>query len=259
MFHRVACVEEDTDALQFLWWSEGIDKPPSDHKIMVHLFGKANSPRMTAWALRRTATDSRTEFSKDVCKIVSKNFYVDDCLFSVPTTELAIKPSLQLIQLLRKGNFHLTKSVSNVKEVLAAIPAEERTIKNLDLDKLPIKRALGLQWDIEMDTFGVKLSLSPKQLNDETRRGCLLTISSTFNPLGIVGTVLLPAKRVMQKTWQLKVHWDERLPEDLLKGWRKWKEELALLNHVNIACCYFCGSCSTNASFQLHHFSDASD
>lgn len=104
-----------------------------------------------------------------MCKIVSKNFFVDDCLFSVPTTELAIKPSLQLIKLLRKGNFHLTKSVSNVKEVLAAIPAEERTIKNLDLDKPPIKRALGLQWDIEMDTFGVKLSLSPKQLNDETR------------------------------------------------------------------------------------------
>jgi len=79
-----------------------------------------------------------------VCDIVSKNFYVDDCLFSVPTSERAIKASLQLTPLLKKGNFRLTKFVSNIKEVLAAIPAEERTVKNLDLDKLPIERALGL-------------------------------------------------------------------------------------------------------------------
>ncbi|XP_022782764.1 uncharacterized protein LOC111323635 [Stylophora pistillata] len=91
-----------------------------------------------------------------VCEVVSKNFYVDDCLFSVPIRERAIKVSLQLIQLLRKGNFRLTKFVSNGKEVLSAIPAEGRTVKSLDLDKLPIERALGLQWDTETDTFGVK-------------------------------------------------------------------------------------------------------
>ena len=259
MFHRVACARDDADALRFLWWSEGMDEPPSDHRMTVHLFGKADSPCIAAYALQRTASDNRTDFSKEVCDVVSKNFYVDDCLFSVPTTERAIKSSLQVIQLLKKGNFRLTKFVSNAKEVLAAIPAEERTIKNLDLDKLPIERALGLQWDTETDTFGVKVSLSPKQLDDDTRRGCLLTISSTFDPLGMIGPVLLPAKRVMQKTWQLKLHWDEKLPEDLLKGWKKWKEELVLLNHVNVPRCYFPGGCSTNASFQLHHFSDASE
>jgi len=45
----------------------------------------------------------------------------------------------------------------------------------------------------------------------------------------MTGTVLLPAKRLMQKTWQLKLHWDEKLPENLLKGWKKWREELVLL------------------------------
>ena len=64
--------------------------------------------------------------------------------------------------MLKKGNFRLTKFVSNVKEVLAAIPTEERTIKNLDLDKLAIVRALGLQWDTETDTFRVKVLLVAK-------------------------------------------------------------------------------------------------
>ena len=86
-----------------------------------------------------------------------------------------------------KGNFHLTKFVSNDRNVLAVIPAEERTIKNLDLDKLPIERALGLQWDIETDTFGVKVSLLPKPFDDDARRGCLSTLSYTFDLLGILG------------------------------------------------------------------------
>ena len=45
------------------------------------------------------------------------------------------------MRMLRKGNFRLTNFISNDKDVLAAIPAEERSVKNLDLDKLPIERA----------------------------------------------------------------------------------------------------------------------
>ena len=258
MFHRVACREEDTDALRFLWWSGGLNDPPSDHKMTVHLFGKADSPCIAAWALQRTASDNEADFDEEVSRAVSRNFYVDDCLFSVPEKEQAIRSSLQLRQLLRRGNFRLTKFVSNEKDVLAAIPAEERTIKNLDLDKFPIERALGLQWDIQHDTFGVKVSIPTKQL-ENSRRGCLSLISSTFDPFGMVAPVLLPAKRVMQKTWQLKLQWDDELPRDLLEGWKKWKEDLPLLNQAIIPRCYFDNGCSTDASFQLHHFSDASE
>ena len=93
--------------------------------------------------------------------------------------------------------------MSYVKQVLAAIPAKERTVKNLDLDKLPIERALGQQWDTETDSLGGKVSPLPKQLNDDTRPGCLSTMSSMFDALGMIGPVLLPAKRVLQRNWQL--------------------------------------------------------
>ena len=163
------------------------------------------------------------------------------------------------MRMLRKGNFRLTKFISNDKDVLAAIPAEERTIKNLDLDKLPIERALGQQWNIDTDTFSVKTSLPSGRPGNDTRRGCLSILSSIVDPLGMIGPVLLPARRVLQRTWQLKLHWDEKLPEDLLKDWNKWKEDLTLLNHVSVPSCYFPGGCPLNATFQLHHFSDASE
>ena len=158
MFHRVACREDDTDALRFLWWDGSLDEPPSDYKMTVHLFGKADSPCIAAWALQQTAADNEAAFGEEIREIVKKNFYVDDGLFSKPSTEQAVHSSLELMRMLRKGNFRLTKFISNDKDVLAAIPAEERTIKNLDLDKLPIERALGQQWNIDTDTFGVKTS-----------------------------------------------------------------------------------------------------
>ena len=50
----------------------------------------------------------------------------------------------------------MTKILLNDRDVLTAIPAQDRTIKNLDLDKLPIERALGQQWNIDTNTFSVK-------------------------------------------------------------------------------------------------------
>ena len=259
MFHRVACREDDTDALRFLWWSASPDEPPSDYKMTVHLFGKADSPCIAAWALHQTAEDNEAAFGEEIREIVSKNFYVNDGLFSKLSTEQAVHSSLELMRMLCKGNFRLTKFISNDKDVLAAIPAEERTIKNLDLDKLPIERALGQQWNIDTDTFSVKTSLPSGRAGNDTRRGCLSILSSIFDPLGMIGPVLLPAKRVLQRTWQLKLRWDDKLPEELLKNWNKWKEDLTLLNHVSVPRCYFPGGCSLDATFQLHHFSDASE
>ena len=130
-----------------------------------------------------------------------KNFYVDDSLFSKPSMEQAVHSSLELMRMLRKGNFRLTKFISNYKDVLDAIPTGERTIKKLDLDKLPIERALGQQWNIDTDTFVVKTSPPSGRPGNDTRQRCLSTLSSIFDLLGMIGPVQLPAKRVLQKTW----------------------------------------------------------
>ena len=162
--------------------------------MKVHLFGKADSPCIAAWTLQRTATDNAAKFGNDFCDIVRKNFYVDDCLFSVPTAQEAIGASLQLMQLLKGGNFRLTKFISNDLKVLKTIPAEERTVKSLDLEELPLERTLGLHLDTETDTLAVKLSLSHGKANCHTRRDCC-----TFDPLGLICPFLLPGKRLMQK------------------------------------------------------------
>lgn len=238
MFHRVRCNEQDTDALRFLWWSEGLDKLPTEHKMVVHLFGKTDSPCIAAWALKKTAEDHGDEFSSEVSRVVNRNFYVDDCLVSVPDAGQAIELAHDLMTLLKRGNFRLTKFTSNDKDVLSTIPTEERLIKNLDLDHFPAERALGVQWDVQADVLGVQRSLQDETA-ENTRRECLSILSSTFDPFGMIAPVMLPAKRIVQRTWQLKLNWDEVLPDDLLEGWKRWKDDLVILKGVTLPRCYF--------------------
>lgn len=67
MFHQVRVIEEDRDALRFLWWPNGnINQDPKWYQIKVHLFGTTSSTSCAAFALRRTATDNSDKFESDV-------------------------------------------------------------------------------------------------------------------------------------------------------------------------------------------------
>ena len=48
---------------------------------------------------------------------------------------------------------------------------------DLDLDELPVNRALGLEWNIALDEFGFKIGDLTKP---NTMRGVLSTISSVL-------------------------------------------------------------------------------
>ena len=122
------------------------------------------------------------------------------------------------MQLLAKGRFHLTKWISNSREVSEEIPPGERapSIASLDLEDLPIDRALGTQWDVEADTlsFRVKEKLVP-----DTRRGILSLVSSFYNPLGFAAPFILPAKVLLQELCRLDFGWDEIVPNETLVKW----------------------------------------
>ena len=71
----------------------------------VHLFGATSSSSCSNFALRRTADDNKGEFTDEVVKTVKRNFYVDDCLKSVKSSENAVEVADQLRNILSKGGF----------------------------------------------------------------------------------------------------------------------------------------------------------
>ena len=157
-------------------------------------------------------------------------------------------------------NLRLHKFASNSKTVLEAMPAEDRSkdLKDLDLrhDVLPVQRSLGTYWCIETDTIGFRIELKDKPL---TRRGILSTVSSVYDPLGIVALVILVGKQLFQELHHDGIEWDDLVPSHVHSQWEKWRSELPLLEKITIARCVKSPSFGEPVKTELHSFSDASD
>ncbi|KAI2646661.1 NEDD4 family-interacting protein 2 [Labeo rohita] len=261
MFHQVQVTEEHVDYLRFLWWPEGnLEQDLKEHRMTVHLFGAVSSPSCACFALRKTAEDNQTNFSPDVIETVNRNFYMDDLLKSLPLEEDAVAMVKDLITICSRGGFTLTQWISNSREVLQSIPVELRsqTLKELDLakDELPVDRALGLQWCIEMDSFKFKVKVKEKP---STKRGMLSIISSIYDPLGFLAPLILPAKLLLQELCRMKCDWDDPIPSAFQAKWNKWLTDLEKLANFQINRCIKPDGFGKVACAQLHHFADASE
>ncbi len=167
--------------------------------MRVHLFGATSSPGCSNLALKIMAKDGEAEFGTETDAFVENSFYVDDGLKSVETVDQATKLIKNSVEMCQSGGFRLHKFAANKRDVIESIPVEycATDVKELDLchDPLPIEHVLGIEWCIESDSFRFRITLKDKPL---TRRGVLATISSIYDPLGFVASVLLAGKRILQ-------------------------------------------------------------
>lgn len=262
MFHQVRVWEPHRDVLRFLWWRNGeIGEVVDTYRMTCHLFGGVWSPSAAGYALRHTVDDNQKDFPPDVLSVVEENFYVDDCLLSLKDEETAVRIVSQLCQLLARGGFHITKWLSNSRGVISSIPVEERAkeIRSLDLDlgsSLPAERVLGVHWNAEKDCFGI--NIKPKEPVC-TRRGLLSTMSSVYDPLGLISPYVLRAKLIFQAECRKQEKgWDDPLDADNQEKWLQWLEDLPKLQEVQLQRCIIPDGFGRIVQANLHHFCDAS-
>ena len=260
MFHQFKVAEAHRNFLRFLWWEDGDTRERlNEYRMTVHLFGAGSSPGCANFGLKRIADDHEEECGSEAANFVRNDFYVDDGLKSVDTVEHATTLIQQTKEMCAKGGLRLHKFTSNSKDVIAAIPREDRatTLKNLDLhnDRLPVERALGVYWCVESDTFQMHITLQDTPL---TRRGILSTISSIYDPLGFVAPVLLVGKQLLQELCREGTDWDDPVPDQIRIRWEKWRSKLCLLNEFKVRRCFKPNDFGPVQSTELHHFSDAS-
>lgn len=205
---------------------------------MVHLFGATSSPSCSSFALRKCAADQKDLFDFKTLDVVFNNFYVDDCLVSVPSESDAVQLYKDLTIMCANGGFNLTKWISNNHAVLAAIPEKDRetNVKNLDFDhnSLPLERALGVQWCAESDAFQFKVVFKDRPL---TRRGILSVVSSIYDPLGFLSPVILSAKRILQDLCREGIGWDNVIPPVYVQRWMNWLDDLHHLESFEVRRC----------------------
>ena len=259
MFHQVKVDVEHRDLLRFLWWDDPeMKRDPVEFHMTVHLFGATSSPGCVNFALKTTADQYEESCGREAADFVRRNFYVDDGLKSVQFVEEAKELIKNTKSLCQKGGFRLHKFTSNNKEVMSSVPQEDRATDTKDRhlvnDVTPIERALGVHWCIESDTLQFRIIVQDKPLS---RRGILSTVSSVFDPLGLVAPFILVGKRILQELCRDGVGWDDEVPDDLRPQWEKWRAELPVLESLRIARCYKPQKFVVVKNVELHHFSDA--
>lgn len=260
MFHQFYVCEEDRDMLRFLWWEDGDpNKDVVEYRMMVHLFGATSSPGCANFGFKKAADDGENEFGSEAASFIREDFYVDDGIKSVATIDEAVSLLKASRDICEKAGLRLHKLMSNKKEVLQEFPVDDRAkgLANLDLDidPLPVERALGIVWCAENDTLQIRIELRDRPL---TRRGILSTVCSIYDPNGFASPVTLRGKQILQDLCRRKIDWDSPLPDDVRPKWEKWRNEIAELQKLEIPRCYKPAGFGEVKCAELHHFSDAS-
>ncbi len=256
MFHQVRVSSEDADSLRFLWTDDIHSNETYTMQMLVHIFGAKCSPTCANYALQRTARDNLTYSDPLVTETVLKSFYMDDLLKSVDSLDVACKLANDLIIMLKRGGFRLTKFMSNSPEILASLPDSEVSQKAfLNIGDEHLQQALGVTWEISSDTITFTFTFPD---GPNSKRGILKITASLFDPLGLVAPFLLKPKLLLRELWRTNVGWDEEIDESLLMIWTQWKDMAKFLSNIKIKRCFNIHD-SPVTEIQLHIFADASE
>ncbi|XP_043471735.1 uncharacterized protein LOC122504617 [Leptopilina heterotoma] len=125
----------------------------------------------------------------------------------------------------------------------------------MSLDPSSIIKTLGLRWDPTTDEFLYVVNLD--NFNEiPTKRSVLSKCAKLYDPLGLLGPVIVIGKLFIQELWKLNLDWDTVLPVDLQKSWLEYLKQLPSLNDLRF------NRCITVEGFtevQVHGFCDASE
>ena len=116
-------------------------------------------------------------------------------------------------------------------------------------------KTLGIVWDATRDLIQYSVKTTTPSIRI-TKRYICSEIAKIYDPLGLLGPVIITAKLLLQKMWAMKVDWDESLPMDIHFEWTRYYSELPLLNNVVFRRNTII---KTATGIQLHGFCDASE
>ena len=68
--------------------------------------------------------------------------------------------------------------------------------------------------------------------NSIIKRTILSDIAKIFDPLGLLGPIILFAKKIMQEIWKRKIEWDEAVPSSVQYSWNEFCSQLNSIENI---------------------------
>jgi len=242
--YRQVMVKPEHRLYQCILWRTDSDQPAMTFALNTVTYGVAAAPYLAIRSLRQLAHDSEGKYSR-AAMVIARDFYVDDMITGTSSIDELLETKARVTEILGSAGFELTKFCSNL-----ALDQD----KSQDSYGFTDTKILGLLWKPGSDLmrYEVNCDIVP---NIITKRIILSLVTQIFDPLGLIGPVIIKAKILMQLLWQLKTDWDTPLPETLRMTWLSYYQQLPLINRLVIPRHVIVHN---PVDIQLHGFCDAS-
>ncbi|GFS32504.1 reverse transcriptase domain-containing protein [Trichonephila inaurata madagascariensis] len=227
------------------------------------LFGVTSSPFLLNTTIKHHLKRYVDKFPH-THKLLENNLYVDDVHIGEDNVDKALIVCLESYEIFKDASMYLRKWRTNSPELFHKL--KER---NLEVDDSPdfynqtlvSSKVLGVALNPKEDYFYFDTQSLEKFLlkSKDTKRYILQIAGRIFDPIGYIGPYTIRIKCLIQKIWCLGLDWDEIVPDEIIKIFNDWCDDLKKLSNIRITRHYFYGSLPKDIhNIELHLFSDAS-
>ncbi|GFR15756.1 integrase catalytic domain-containing protein [Trichonephila clavata] len=250
----------DRDFTRF-FWTDNLNNNPYVLNFARVLFGLRPSPYLLAATLKHHFRKYKEQYPHTF-DLLNSSIYVDDFICGRNDVLDALRTTLECLQIFSDASMLLRKWRTNSKQLdllwrQEGVERESSETSATDL-RPPIK-VLELAWDSEKDLiyFDPKDLLKFMSRRTESKRFILSVVGRIFDPIGILGPIVIKLKCLLQDLWTLGVDWDSELPPKLRHKWQQWSSEAEGLTEIKIPRFYLGDVDQELSSVDIHCFSDA--
>ncbi|XP_055908989.1 uncharacterized protein LOC129943507 [Eupeodes corollae] len=252
MFRQIL-IHEDDRKYQMIVWRNEPNEILKYYILNTVTYGTSSAPFLATRCIVQLAEEEKAQFPK-AAHAVLNGVYVDNFMTGANDLSEANKLKKDIISILAKGQFELRKFCANNDRLLDDTPEEHRE-PFVIINNSETVKTLGLIWQPQQDLF--KFNYVPEFHNQTSKRTVLSDLGKNFDPLGLIGPIVVKGKLFMQQLWKSKLGWDSPLPEELSLQWHRYIQQL---NEVKfLSCPRHLLSQSEYVDIQLHAFSDSSE
>ncbi|XP_076293042.1 uncharacterized protein LOC143215116 [Lasioglossum baleicum] len=249
MYRQVLVHPQDRKYQRIFWYHDNRIKT---FELNTVTFSVSSAPYLAIRTIQQLAIDEGADFPY-ASEILKRDLYVGDLLTGANSLEEVLIVRNEVIELLKRGGFTIRQWASNHNHALDSI-SEKLLGTDYATDESPVIKTLGIGWHAQGDklVYTVNSSESPTK---STKREILSEIAKIFDPLGLLGPIILTAKVFMQECWKTKLDWDELVPLALHTQWLTFSNQLPCINNLSIDRRLLLDN---PTSIEIHGFCDAS-
>ena len=223
MYNTIRLHEEHW-CFQRYFWQANLDlSEVAEEKIIKTIFyGLRPSGNQAECGLRLTAKLSKDQYP-EVCEIIHRDVYVDDCLSGANTTKDAHRIADEMTVVLSKTGFNLKGFIFSGEDIPEHLTEDGESVVIGGSRYFP--KTDEIQLNIGELNFSTKqrgrkstenINKIPEKL---TRRHCVAKVSEVFDLAGRVTPIVARFKLDLRVLVQRRLDWDDVLPDELRALW----------------------------------------